>query len=405
LIWRNPAGARSLHGCIMDHDIIIVGGGPAGLSFARALAGSGLRIAIVERQQRDQLADPGYDGREIALTTGSMRILERMGVWQRIAPDHISPLRAARVINGRSPLALMFDTGARDERELGTLVSNHHIRRALFERVSDQPDVTLLDGTSAATVQARGGHAEVTLASGETLAARLLVAADSRFSAVRDQLGIGAEMKRTGTAMLVCRVAHDRPHDHVAVEWFRDPGTIAMLPLNGDVSSAVLTLEIPEAERLAAMDDDALAQEIAHRFGHRLGAMRLDSSRHVYPLVMTWARQFAIPGAALVGDTAVGMHPVTTHGYNLGLSSADRLAGEIKRAIAGRGDWSADRVLSRYETGHRRHARPIYAGTNMIVGLYGDRRAPAMALRHAGIRVARRLPLFRGAVRNLLLRA
>jgi ubiquinone biosynthesis UbiH/UbiF/VisC/COQ6 family hydroxylase len=389
----------------MDHDIVIVGGGPAGLSFARALAGSGLGIAIVERQSREQLADPGYDGREIALTRGSMHVLERMGVWERIAPDDISPVRAARVINGRSPLALMFDTGARDERELGTLVSNHQIRRALFACVSEQPGVTLLDGASAAKVHARSGHSEITLASGETLTARLLVAADSRFSAVRDQLGIGAEMKRTGTAMLVCRVAHDRPHDHVAIEWFREPGTIALLPLNGNVSSAVLTLAIPEAERLAAIDDGALANEIARRCDHRLGAMRLASSRHVYPLVMTWARQFAIPGAALVGDTAVGMHPVTAHGYNLGLSSADRLATEIKRAIAARADWGSNNVLRRYENSHRRHARPIYSGTNMIVGLYGDRRPAAMAVRHAGIRVARRLPFFRGAVRSMLLRA
>jgi ubiquinone biosynthesis UbiH/UbiF/VisC/COQ6 family hydroxylase len=388
----------------MDHDIIIVGGGPAGLSFARALAGSGLDIAIVERQSSAQLADTLYDGREIALTRGSMRILEEMDVWSRLAPDEISPLRAARVLNGRSPLALMFDTGARDERELGTLVSNHHIRRALFECISQQPGVALLDNMSVTKVHARGGRAQVTLASGKTLTARLLVAADSRFSAVRDQLGIGAEMKRTGTAMLVCRVEHDLPHDHVAIEWFRDPGTIALLPLNGNVSSAVLTLHIPEAERLAAMDEGELADEIARRCDHRLGAMRLASTAHVYPLVMTWARQFAIPGAALVGDTAVGMHPVTAHGYNLGLASAHRLAREIKRAIAGRGDWSANAVLARYENGHRRHARPIYSGTNMIVGLYGDRRAPAMAVRHAGIRVARRLPFFRGAVRNMLLR-
>jgi ubiquinone biosynthesis UbiH/UbiF/VisC/COQ6 family hydroxylase len=388
----------------MDHDIIVVGDGPAGLSFARALAGTSLRIAIVERQSREQLAEPGYDGREIALTAGSMELLKEMGVWDRLAPEQVSALRAARVLNGKSPLALMFDTGARDERELGTLVSNHDIRRALFDCVSRQPDVTFLDGTSAVRVEARSGHAQVTLASGDTLTGRLLVAADSRFSAVRDQLGIGAEMKRTGTAMLVCRVEHERPHDHVAVEWFRDPGTIAMLPLNGNVSAAVLTLEIPEAERLAAMEGEALACEIAGRFGHRLGAMRLASSPHVYPLVMTWARQFAVPGAALVGDTAVGMHPVTAHGYNLGLASADRLANEIRRALAGRADWSSDRVLRRYERGHRFRARPIYSGTNMIVGLYRDRRAPAMAARHAGIRIARRMPFFRGAVRNMLLR-
>jgi len=121
--------------------------------------------------------------------------------------------------------------------------------------------------------------------------------------------------------------------------------------------------------------------------------------------VMTWARRFAIPGAALIGDTAVGMHPVTAHGYNLGLASADRLAREIRKALADESDWSSQSVLERYETGHRRTSRPIYAATNMIVGLYGDKRAAVMPLRHAGIRVARRLPFFRAAVRQMLLRA
>jgi 2-polyprenyl-6-methoxyphenol hydroxylase-like FAD-dependent oxidoreductase len=166
-----------------------------------------------------------------------------------------------------------------------------------------------------------------------------------------------------------------------------------------------LTLPIQEARRLADLGDDALGPEIARRFDHRLGAMRVASSRHVYPLVMTFSFEFAVPGAALIGDAAVGMHPVTAHGYNLGIRSADRLGREIIAAQRRGLDWSSDRVLKRYEAGHRRVAWPIYTGTNMIVGLYRDRRPGAMAVRHAGIRVARRMPFFRAAVRNMLLRA
>jgi len=389
----------------MDHDIIIIGAGPAGLSFARALAATDLRIGLIERQSAAKLADPAYDGREIALTQRSIRLLRELDAWQYLPPGELSPLRAAKVINGASALPLMFDTGQRREGELGVLVSNHQIRRALFECASTQANVTLLDNQSAAAVEASADGAKVTLASGEMIAARLLVGADSRFSFVRDQLGIGAEMKRTGTAMLVCRVEHEQDHHQIALEWFKNPETIAMLPLNGRSSSLVLTLPIPDAQRLAALDDAIASEEIARRLEHRYGAIRIVSSRHVYPLVMTWARRFAIPGAALIGDTAVGMHPVTAHGYNLGLASADRLAREIRKALAEKSDWSSQSVLERYETGHRRTSRPIYAATNMIVGLYGDKRATVMPLRHVGIRVARRMPFFRSAVRQMLLRA
>lgn len=388
----------------MEHDIIIVGGGPAGLSLAAALAGTDLNIAIIERQPEAALADPGYDGREIALTRRSCDILKQLGAWSRFSDQQISPLRSARVLNGDSPLALTFDTSGRAP-PLGCLISNHDIRRALFDCVRDQSNVTLLSATSVGGVSATDRRAGVRLSNGETLSARLLVAADSRFSAVRDQLGIGAEMNRLGVAMLVCRIAHERGHEHVATEWFGEPHTIAMLPLNGNVSSAVLTLPIPEAERLAALDDAALGAEIMARYRHRLGAMNVVSSRHVYPLVTTFSARFAIPGAALIGDAAVGMHPVTAHGFNLGVASAARLAGQIRAARRTGRDWSAATVLEAYEREHRRAARPLYAATKFIYSLYGDNRPAARLARHAGIRLARRMPLFRQAVVRRLLKA
>jgi len=387
----------------MDFDIIVVGGGPAGLSFACRLANSPLRIAVIERQTETQLADPSYDGREIALTHRSRRILTEIGTWQRLPPDEIACLRSAMVLNGGSPLSLTFDVAGRAEEQLGWLVSNHDIRRALFARVCGAPNITLLTETSVKSVSASESGAEVLLASGEQLSSRLLVAADSRFSATRDQLGIGAEMKRTGTAMLVCRVRHEKDHGEIATEWFADPHTIAMLPLKGRMSSAVLTLPIAEAERLASLDDAALGAEIAGSFNHRLGTMQVASTRHVYPLVMTWSHRFAVPGAVLVGDAAVGMHPVTAHGYNLGLSSVEHLAHAIRAAMRKGKDWGSTAALRQFEAAHRRTAWPIYRGTNMIVGLYRHRGPAAMAARHVGLRVARRMPFFRTAVRGMLM--
>lgn len=387
----------------MDHDVIIVGGGPAGLAFARSLDGTGLSVAVVERQAEETLASPPYDGREIALTHRSIRILSALGAWARLPPDEISSLRAAHVLNGGSPRTLIFDMAGRREQELGRLVSNHRIRRALFETVAGQRGLTILAGVDVVAAAADRKGVEIVPSRGQSLRCRLLVAADSRFSEVRRQLGIRAEVNRLGHAMMVCRMAHERAHDHVATEWFDHYQTIAMLPLNGRRSSAVLTLPQAEAEALADLDEDAFGEEITRRFRGRLGAMRLESGRHLYPLVTTWSRHFAAARAALIGDAAVGMHPVTAHGFNLGLAGQDRLSREVRAALGRGGDIGAAPVLRRYERGHRLASWPIYRATNLIAKLYTDERPAARAARHAVLRLGARLPLVKREVQAMLL--
>lgn len=389
----------------MDSDILIVGGGPAGLSFARSLAGTGLSAVLIERQEEAALADPAYDGREIALTHHSAALMKELGIWQLLPQEEIAPLREARVLNGGSPLALRFDPGEKTAGPLGWMVSNHLIRRASFEAISGQDGLEVLAATQVNDARAGQAGAEVTLGDGRRLTARLLVAADSRFSAIRQKLGIGAEMNALGKAMLVCRVEHQREHEGVATEWFAKKQTIAMLPLTGHSSSAVLTLPIPEAERLATLDEEQLGRELSARYEWRLGAMRVTSSRHVYPLVTTFANRFAVPGAALIGDTAVGMHPVTAHGFNLGVKSAAELGRAIRGAVRRGEDWASEALLEDYATAHRRASLPLYRATNMIVRLYNDERPGALLARNALIRVGRRLPFVGSSVRSMLLQA
>jgi ubiquinone biosynthesis UbiH/UbiF/VisC/COQ6 family hydroxylase len=382
----------------MVFDIVVAGGGPAGLSFAAALAGSGLKVAVIERSGAAELANPPFDGREIALTHRSVDVLKGIGAWERIPAAEVSDMREARVLNGPSTYFMTFDPGRRGDMPLGHLVANHLIRRAVHDAALACPDVTLIAGVAVKAVRTSAAGAEIDLADGRTLAARLAVAADTRFSELRRRQGIPARMQDFGRVMMVCRVEHELAHDHVATEWFDYGQTIATLPLNGNACSFVLTLPAREMERVMALDDAAFGAEATRRYRGRLGQMKLVSTRHAYPLVAVYAQRFAGTRFALLGDAAVGMHPVTAHGFNFGLRGADTLARRIRRAAGRAADIGGEEVLLGYEREHRLATWPTYAATNATARLYADDRLPARMLRDAVLRLGNAV----SPVRNLI---
>lgn len=382
----------------MHVDIAIVGAGPAGLCLARSLSGNGLSVQLIERQPLASLAEPAEDGREIALTHASRAELQRLGLWSRIDPQEISPLRDAQVLNGPSLFALRIEAGQAGAEQLGYFVSNQVIRRVAFDAVQECPDVSLLCDRALRSLQVERDGVRLTLNDDSQVHARLLVAADSRFSETRRMLGIGASMEDFGKTMMVCRMTHERPHHNVAWEWFGYGQTLALLPINGDRSSVVLTLPQREMTPLLALDEAAFAHEMERRFDRRLGAMQLLGPRHSYPLVGVFADRFAGPRSALIGDAAVGMHPVTAHGFNFGLQSQRRLAAEVLATHRRSGDIGGAWPLRRYATAHRLATWPLYQATRLIVGMYTDPRPPVRLLRNAGLRLAQGLPPLRQVI-------
>ncbi|HZW19006.1 MAG TPA: 5-demethoxyubiquinol-8 5-hydroxylase UbiM [Luteimonas sp.] len=383
----------------MAFDIVVVGAGPAGLCFARSLAGSGLRIALVERQDEAALAAPADDGREIAITHRSRQLLQSLGFWDRIDGDHIGTLREALVLDGRDRDGLIFSPALAGAQQLGWLLSNHAIRRAAFDEVATLPDVQLYAGVKVASVRAAADGAAVALDGGETLRAGLVVAADSRFSETRRAAGIGASMHDFGKTMLVLRMRHEATHAQTAWEWFGEGQTLALLPLHDPhVSSVVLTLPPRQMQALLARDDAALGADMAQRFLHRLGAMEVAGPRCAYPLVGVYAHRFVADRVALLGDAAVGMHPVTAHGFNFGLLGQDALARGLRRALDGSVPFWSPSVLRRYERGHRAATLPLYLATQVLAGLYTDDRPPARVLRKLALGAGARLPPFRRMV-------
>jgi ubiquinone biosynthesis UbiH/UbiF/VisC/COQ6 family hydroxylase len=242
------------------------------------------------------------------------------------------------------------------------------------------------------------------LADGRCFSAPLVVAADSRLSQTRRMAGIGASMHDFGRSVIVARVAHDSDNEGIAWECFRYGNTLALLPMNGRQCSAVITVAADQAPLWLALSDDEFAARIQTQSGGRLGAMRAASARHHYPLVGVYAHRFAAPRFALVGDAAVGMHPVTAHGYNFGLYGAEVLVRELKRASV-TGHALGELVsLRRYESEHRRTTLPVYLGTNAVVSLFTDERRPAKLLRRAVLAAAEHAPALSGLIKGAITR-
>jgi ubiquinone biosynthesis UbiH/UbiF/VisC/COQ6 family hydroxylase len=386
----------------MHYDITIIGAGPVGLSLARAFADIGLRVALVERQSEAELAAPPFDGREIALTHASMRLMRELGQWRHIPPSEISPIHAAKVMNGADLPPMCIGSELTGRAQLGVFVPNQWIRQAawlaLRESQSATGRITLHTNAQTASVHTDQREAALQLADGTILTSALLIAADSRFSETRRALGIDADLHDFGKSMLVCRMQHEADNELAAWEWFGHGQTLALLPLQPHLASAVITLAGEETRRLAALPENDFNAEITARYNNRLGAMQLAGSRHVYPLVATWARRFVGTRCALAGDAAVGMHPVTAHGFNLGLASVERLR-DLARAAQRQGrDIGDAALLEHYQRLHRRGAWPLYAGTRAIVNLYTDDAPPARWLRQAALNIGSRLPPLRRAI-------
>lgn len=372
----------------MKYDIVIIGAGPAGLSFARSLGETVLKVLVVERSSLDTLREPPEDGREIALTHLSIDLMKSSGAWQQLADQDISPICAAKVLDGDSSYTLNFDNTDANLDALGYLVPNDKIRKAYFEVVEGIENVELLTEVSVEDVGSTADSAWVVLSNGDRVECDLLVSADSRFSETRRKMGVPASMKDFSRTAIVCRMEHSLPHNQTAFECFHYGRTLAILPMTGNLSSIVVTVSSAEAESIFNMDEEAFAADIEQRMQGQLGSMKLYGRRHLYPLVAVHANKFISRRFAVIGDAAVGMHPVTAHGFNLGLRSQETLTKELKKALKQGQDIGSFSVLEKYQSAHMRVTKPLYMGTNLVVGLFTNDNFAAKIARKATLRIA-----------------
>lgn len=386
----------------MKYDVVIIGAGPAGLSFACSLARINLNVVIIEKMTNESLVNPAYDGRDIALTHLSEKLLGKLGAWSRLPSDDISLIKEARVLDGTSSYYLHFDHRKVNHDALGYLVSNYLIRKSLYEQVETVPNVKVMTDTVVTSMETNRKCASVLLSSGETIEADLIVAADSRFSETRRRAGISASMRDFGQVVIVCRMEHEKAHNNIAYECFHYGRTLAVLPLTGNQSSIVITTPTNKSHEVLNMDEDEFGDDISHRFNYYLGKMKLVSERFPYPLVAVHADKFVSTRFALIGDAAVGMHPVTAHGFNLGLRGQDTLAKEVKHALKRGDDIGSSTVLENYQSKHRKVTHPLYLATNGIVRLFTNDILPARIMRKAVLRLGNNIKPINRMIMNEL---
>ncbi len=383
----------------MEQDIIIIGAGPAGLSFARDIASTGMNITILEKQPEKVLENPPYDGREIALTHLSRRIMSNLGMWDLIPNSNISMIKTAKILNGKSPYALCFDHDEAGEDTLGYMISNQQIRKAAYRSLKDFNNIRIMDKTEVTNLSTDNKEGWVKLSDGKDLKAPLIIAADSRFSATRRMMGISTSMLDFGRTCVVCTMSVQLPHNDTAYECFHFGRTLAVLPMNNNQVSIVITLKSEESHDLLSMSNGDFAMDIERRIESKFGKMELTSKLYPYPLVATFAKTFNKNRFAMIGDAAVGMHPVTAHGFNLGLRGAHILAKEIKTAMTCGIDYASHTILDNYSRKHRHICAPLYHGTNALVTLYTRETTTAKFARRALLRLGNHI----GPARRLII--
>jgi 2-octaprenyl-6-methoxyphenol hydroxylase len=241
------------------------------------------------------------------------------------------------------------------------------------------------------------GAARLTLADGSGINARLAIGAEGRASRLRDAMGVRVLGWKYGQTAIVCTLAHERPHDGVAHEYFLPSGPFALLPLTGNRTNIVWSEKTRAVQALLAMDDVAFHAELRRRVGDVLGEFRVDGPRFSYPLELALAASYVAPHAALIGDSAHGVHPIAGQGLNMGLRDVAALAECIADGARVGLDLGDHATLERYQTWRRFDNVALALGMDAMCRLFSNDIGPLRIARDIGmaavgkIGVARRM--------------
>ena len=392
-------------------DVAIAGGGLVGASLALALAKLRLKVALIEAAPFGSLEQPSFDDRSTALSNGSRRIFEALGVWPLIEREATAIRRIHVSDQGRFGFT-RIDAREQGLNALGFVVVNRVMGAALWRRLNAEASITVLAPARVQSMQLQqhSQRIECALESGAVriVEAKLAIAADGARSTVRQSAGIGSSTWDYEQVALVSNVLSQHFHDHVAYERFTDAGPLALLPLTEGRSGLVWTFRPETAKEMADLGDAEFLARLQDTFGFRLGRFTRVGLRQLYPLSLTRSDEYVAERLAIVGNAAQTLHPIAGQGFNLGLRDAvslaevlaDGLAQEGGEFDAGDGMW-----LQRYREWRAADRSNIVRFTDGLVRLFSQPLGPIKLLRNAGMLAFDLMPAAKDALSQLSLGA
>lgn len=377
-------------------DVLIGGGGLAGLSLAIALRqGLGRQFSVTVADPT--LANAAPDARASAIAAAARRLFETMGVWQAVAHEAQPILDMivtdSRVGDAMRPTFLTFEGELEPGEPFAHMVENAGLIAALVARA--RAEGVDLRATTVGDFVHEASAVAAALGDGTTLQAKLLVAADGARSAIRERAGIPSIGWSYGQSGIVTTVAHELAHHGRAEEHFLPAGPFAILPLTGNRSSIVWTEESREAERIVALPDAEFHAELERRFGLHLGEIKVAGARRAYPLGLSVARSFVAERIALVGDAAHVIHPIAGQGLNMGLRDVAALAESIVDHVRLGLDPGSAVVLERYQRWRRFDTMAMGIATDGLNRLFSNRSDVLRLARDVGLGMVDRLPMLK----------
>jgi 2-octaprenyl-6-methoxyphenol hydroxylase len=391
-------------------DIAVCGGGLVGASLAIALAQLQLDVVLIEAARPGAPGQPSFDDRTTALSNGSRRIFEQLGVWSLIERE-ATPIRRIHISDqGRFGFA-RIDAAEQKLAALGFVVVNRGLGAALWRRL-EEAQVRVLAPARIEQMQAIAGARVIDCDLGDDVrtrvTARLAIAADGAKSAVREAAGVSATTWDYDSVALTTNVFSQRFHDHVAYERFTPAGPIALLPMSEGRVGLVWTVAPALAAKLAALPDPEFLMRLQDAFGFRLGRFTRVGVRQQYPLSLTRSADHIAERMAVVGNAAQALHPIAGQGFNLGLRDAASLAEVLADGLAASGaefDPGDGLTLERYREWRQADRGRIVGFTDGLVRLFTQPFGPAKTLRDLGLLAFDLLPAAKDAMSQLSLGA
>ena len=385
------------------YDIIIVGAGMVGATLACGLAEEAeqLNIALIDASEpKFDWDKSSYDMRVSAITRASQTLLKNIGVWEHIIEERVSPYQDMFVWDAGAKGELHFDSADMGETDLGHIIENRVIVKALHQRIKELPQIELLCPAKLEEIEFNQKEASVILADKTELTANLIVAADGTRSWVRQQADIAVKGWDFDQAALVTTVKTEKYHQDTAWQRFLSTGPLAFLPLTEGYSSIVWSTSPDEAKRLTEIPEDEFAKEIEYAFESKLGKIESVAHRAVFPLRLFETLNYVKPRLALVGDAAHTIHPLAGQGVNLGLADVASLMDVVVNALNDKKDIGDLKVLRRYERWRRADNRSMLLAMDGLKRLFGSELSGVKILRSLGLDITNKLT----PLKNLIMR-